>query len=192
MSAKTIGVLALQGDFEAHQKMLDRLGTAHVQVRKAGDLEQIDGLIIPGGESTALIKLMNAFGLIDPIRTFYRQGKSIFGTCAGSILVAKEIAHSPQFQFGFIDISIERNGYGRQIQSFEKDVPVKELGPAPFHAVFIRAPKILNCGKNVKVLAELNGSAVAVTEKNILVSTFHPELTDDTRMHKYFVENITK
>ncbi len=191
MTGGKIGVLALQGDFEAHEKMLDLLGVAHIQVRTPVALEKIQGLIIPGGESTSMIKLMKSFDLIEPIKTFYLQGKSIFGTCAGSILLAEKIANSDQFRFGFIDISVERNGYGRQAQSFEKDIAIKELGPEPLHAVFIRAPRILRTSKNVKVLAELDGCAVAVVEKNILVATFHPELTEDTRLHKYFADYVT-
>jgi 5'-phosphate synthase pdxT subunit len=190
MSVKRIGVLALQGDFEAHEKMLDKIGIRHGQVRKREDLENMDGLIIPGGESTTMITLMKSFDLIEPIKAFHRQGKSIFGTCAGSILLAKDIVHSDQFRFGFLDIAIERNGYGRQVQSFEKNIAIKELGAEPFHAVFIRAPRILRCGHSVKVLAELDGSAVAAIDKNILVSTFHPEVTEDTRLHQYFVNHI--
>jgi 5'-phosphate synthase pdxT subunit len=190
MSVKKIGVLALQGDFEAHERMLAKIGAEHSQIRKREDLEKISGLIIPGGESTAMIKLMKSFDLIEPIKTFYKQGKAIFGTCAGSILLAKEIANSDQFRFGFIDMCIERNGYGRQVQSFEKDISVKELGAEPFHAVFIRAPKILRCADHVKILAELDGSVVAALENNILVSTFHPEVTEDARLHKYFVNHM--
>lgn len=190
--AKQIGVLALQGDFEAHRSALGRIGVINSEVRKSEQLKDVDGLIIPGGESTTLIKLLHAFDMIDPIREFYKAGGAFWGTCAGSILLAKEIENSGQFRFGFIDITVLRNGYGRQIESFEDDIVVNELGNEPVHAVFIRAPKITRCGAGVTVLAEKGGSILIAKEKNILVSTFHPELTDDTRFHRYFVDTCVK
>lgn len=186
--SKRIGVLALQGDFAAHQHMLDKLGVENIAVRKADELENLDGLIIPGGESTTLIKLLQSFEWIDPIKKFYKDGKGLFGTCAGSILLAKEIEKSDQFRFGFIDSTVVRNGYGRQANSFEEDIPIKEFGEEPIHAIFIRAPKITRCGKNVTVLAERDNSILFAREKNVLVSTFHPELTDDVRIHRYFLD----
>ncbi|MBL7995452.1 pyridoxal 5'-phosphate synthase glutaminase subunit PdxT [bacterium] len=186
--SKKIGVLALQGDFEAHQRMLNKLSIENIAVRKAEQLEDLNGLIIPGGESTTLIKLLHAFDLADPIKEFYKMGKGFFGTCAGSILLAKEIENSDQFRFGFIDITVERNGYGRQVDSFEDDIHAKEFGKRPIHAIFIRAPKITACGKSVSVLAEKDNSILIAKEKNVLVSTFHPELTDDTRLHSYFID----
>jgi len=185
-----IGVLALQGDFEAHQKMLDTIGVETVQVRKADELKNVDGLVIPGGESTTLLKLIQAFSMTDAICEFHNQGKAIFGTCAGSILMAREIANSQQFRFGFIDITIERNGYGRQLNSFEHDLTIEEIGPEPLHGVFIRAPKITRCGEGVRILAKFEGAAVVASQKRMLVSTFHPELTEDARLHEYFVEKI--
>lgn len=187
MSLK-IGVLALQGDFAAHRKMLDRLGVESAEIRKREELEDLDGLIIPGGESTTLIKLLNAFDLIEPIIKFHQKRKGIFGTCAGSILVAKEIENSSQFRFGFIDIMVVRNGYGRQADSFEEDIRIKELGEEPIHAVFIRAPRITRCGQGVTVLTEKDSSIFMAREKNVLVTTFHPELTDDARIHRYFMD----
>jgi 5'-phosphate synthase pdxT subunit len=190
--SKRIGVLALQGDFDAHRAMLDRLGIENTDIRKNEQLEDVDGLIIPGGESTTLIKLLHAFDMVEPIKAFYRSGKGIFGTCAGSILVAKDIENSDQFRFGFIDITVVRNGYGRQVDSFEEDFNVNELGKEPVHAVFIRAPRITRCGSGVIILAALGGSPLIAKEKNLLVTTFHPELTDDTRIHKHFVDTCVK
>ncbi len=191
MSVK-IGVLALQGDFDAHRKSLDRLGIESSEIRKKEELEDLDGLIIPGGESTTLIKLLHAFDLVEPIREFHRQGKGIFGTCAGSILVTKEIENSSQFRFGFIDMTVVRNGYGRQLDSFEEDIRIQELSEEPFHAVFIRAPRIVRCGKNATALADKNGSILMARENNVLVTTFHPELTEDTRIHRYFTDTCLK
>jgi len=186
--SKMIGVLALQGDFEAHQRMLDRLFVKNVAVRKPEELENVDALIIPGGESTTLIKLLHAFELVDPIKDFYKKGRGLFGTCAGSILLAKEIENSSQFRFGLINVTVLRNGYGRQINSFEEDIIVKEFGGKPIHAVFIRAPKILRCSKSVTVLAKKDESILMAKENNVMVCTFHPELTEDTRIHQYFVD----
>ena len=190
--AKRIGVLALQGDFDAHRRALNILGVKNTDIRKSEQLEDIDGLIIPGGESTTLIKLLHAFDMVDPIREFYKNGNGIFGTCAGSILLAKEIENSDQFRFGFIDITVVRNGYGRQVDSFEDDLNVNEFGKEPVHAVFIRAPRITRCGAGVTTLAAAGGSSLIAKEKNILVTTFHPELTDDTRIHRYFVDTCVK
>ncbi|NUM79534.1 pyridoxal 5'-phosphate synthase glutaminase subunit PdxT [bacterium] len=186
---KKIGVLALQGDFEAHQKMLAKLSVESVQIRTSGQLDSVDGLIIPGGESTTLIKLMRAFDLIEPIREFHKKGKPIFGTCAGSILAAKNIRNSEQFRFGLIDITVERNGYGRQVNSFECDVATS-LGPELMHAVFIRAPKIIQTGSSVEILAAYEDAPIAARENQVLVATFHPELTDDIRLHQFFIEKM--
>lgn len=186
--SKVIGVLALQGDFYAHQQMLDSLSIRNTAVRKPEELENLNGLIIPGGESTTLIKLLHAFGLVEPIRTFYKAGRGLFGTCAGSILLAREIENSNQFRFGFIDITVVRNGYGRQADSFEELIQVGEFGEKPFNAVFIRAPRITRCANSVTVLAEKEKSILIAKENNVLVCTFHPELTDDTRIHQYFVD----
>jgi 5'-phosphate synthase pdxT subunit len=190
MGRGSIGVLALQGDFDAHQRMLDRLDVPNMQVRTADQMADVDGLIIPGGESTTLIKLIKDFRMEDSLREFHRRGQAIFGTCAGSILAARTIENSDQFRFGFIDITVRRNGYGRQVDSFERDINVPVLGEEPLHAVFIRAPKILRAGREVTVLARLDDSVVAARQGRVLVSTFHPELTEDERMHRYFVEQV--
>jgi len=190
--ATQIGVLALQGDFAAHQEALSQTHADSIQVRKPEELENVDGLIIPGGESSTLIKLMEAYGFIEPIRKFVASGKSIFGTCAGSILVARVVegAH-PQFSFGFIDLTVERNGYGRQVHSFEADVPVKDWSE-PIHAVFIRAPRVVATGENVDVLGRHRDDPVIVRAGRILITTFHPELTGDSRVHDYFVTSVTE
>lgn len=184
-----IGVLALQGDFSMHQEALERIGVNHVQIRKPEDLQAIDGLIIPGGESTTLIKLMNAYGFIEPLKAFYASGKAVFGTCAGSILLARRIEGSSQFSFGFIDVTVIRNGYGRQIQSFEAEISVKPWNE-PVHGVFIRAPRITETGADVDVLARYDRDPVAARSDRVLVTTFHPELTGDTRLHEYFVNHL--
>ncbi len=187
MKKKVIGVLALQGDFEAHQGMLDRISAPNIQVRLAEELEIISGLIIPGGESTTLIRLMHAFNLTDPIRRFVARGGAVYGTCAGAILIAAEVVNSRQFSFGFIDIGVSRNSYGRQVDSFEKLIDVPAISPKPFHAVFIRAPKIVRTCPKVEVLASLDDAVIAARQDNILVTTFHPELTDNPAVHEYFV-----
>lgn len=187
---KKIGVLALQGDFEAHQKMTQSVGADAVQVRKPSELEGLHGLIIPGGESTTLIKLMRAFAMDDAIQAFYDKGGAIFGTCAGSILVAKTIVNSPQFRFGLIDITVERNGYGRQVDSFEKDIKIPVLGEKSVHAVFIRAPRIVAAGPATEILSSVGENILAARSGRVLVCTFHPEITDDARMHRYFVEKV--
>lgn len=189
--ARTIGVLALQGDFEAHQTALSKIQVSGVQVRKPEQLNSIDGLIIPGGESTTLIKLMNAYEFIEPLKHFHASGKAIFGTCAGSILLARQIEGTAQFSFGFIDMTVIRNGYGRQVQSFEADFFVKTW-KEPVHGVFIRAPRIVNTGDDVDVLARYDEDPVAVRTDRILVTTFHPELTGDTRWHEYFTNHLVE
>jgi len=183
-----IGVLGLQGDFDAHRKMVEKIGAECRIVRHPEDLKAIDGLIIPGGESTTITRLLLRSKLATALRRFHRSGKPIFGTCAGMILLAKRIVNHPdQFRFGFIDIAIERNAYGRQIDSFEEDVRIPSLGSQPFHAVFIRAPKISQIGRNVETLAKNGAGHVLVRQGNVLVCSFHPELTDDTRIHEYFL-----
>lgn len=188
-----IGVLGLQGDFHAHQRMLDRLGVKSIAVKGPEDMKKIDGLIIPGGESTTIAKLLFRHKLVGPIRKFHLKGKPIFGTCAGMIILAGKIPNHPgQFRFGFIDISVRRNAYGRQIDSFEEDIPIKSIGEKPFHAVFIRAPKIAKIGKKVESLATHGKEHVLVRQKNVLVCSFHPELTNDARIHGYFLGMVKK
>lgn len=187
-----IGVLALQGDFAEHQVMLESLGVDVVQVRLPGHLEGLNGLIMPGGESTTIGKLATAYGLIEPLRRFGAE-HAIWGTCAGAIFLAKD-ARRPQPLLGLMDIIIERNAFGRQVDSFEVDIQVSFLEPtgkaaAPFHAVFIRAPLIESVGPGVTVLSTLEGGRiVAARQDKLLATSFHPELTRDNRFHRYFVE----
>lgn len=187
-----IGVLALQGDFLEHQKMLSRLGVQVVQVRLPQDLQGLDGLIIPGGESTTIGKLAVEFGLMEPLREF-AQSHAVWGTCAGAIFLSKDIGRS-QPLLGMMDITIKRNAFGRQVDSFETDleVPVLKTVDAsgkPFHAVFIRAPLIEQTDGAAEVLASLpDGTIVAARQNRWLATSFHPELTDDDRFHRYFLE----
>ncbi|WP_418791258.1 pyridoxal 5'-phosphate synthase glutaminase subunit PdxT [Phosphitispora sp. TUW77] len=187
-----VGVLALQGAFIEHEKILKNLGCETIQVRKKEHLKNIDGLIIPGGESTTIAKLMNEFNLTDPIKHLAEQGMPIFGTCAGLIVIAKEIVNSNQPRLGLMNISVRRNAYGRQVDSFETDLQIKGLGQEPFRAVFIRAPYIESVDEGVEVLATVDEKIVFAREKNFMVTAFHPELTDDNRVHKSFVDLCNK
>jgi pyridoxal 5'-phosphate synthase pdxT subunit len=187
-----IGVLALQGDFAEHQVMLETLGAEVVQVRLPEHLNGLSGLIIPGGESTTIGKLATAYGLMEPLKSFGKT-QAIWGTCAGAIFLAKD-AHRPQPLLGLMDIVIERNAFGRQVDSFEVDLNVTGLDPkestdAPFHAVFIRAPLIESVGKGVEVISKLeDGRIVAARQGKLMATSFHPELTQDNRLHCYFME----
>ncbi len=186
-----IGVLALQGDFVEHIAVLRRLGVEAVEVRLAEQLDGLDGLIMPGGESTTFGKLAQDFGLIEPLRQFGRQ-KPLWGTCAGAIFLSKD-AHRPQPLLGLMDITVERNAFGRQVASFEVDLEVPALKAVsdedlPFHAIFIRAPLIDSVGEGVQVLARLeDGRIVAAQQGHWLATSFHPELTGDPRFHQYFL-----
>lgn len=194
MKKINVGVLALQGDFKEHIKMLKDLNVPVIEIRSPKQLEEIDGLIIPGGESTTINKLMNKYGFKERLKDFRRSGKPIFGTCAGLIILASEVSGKGS-GLGFIDMKVKRNAYGRQIDSFEEMVSINfdhKPDRNGFKSVFIRAPKIVYTGKNVKVLSSLNDEILLAREKNILVCAFHPELTDDTRIHKYFIEMINK
>jgi 5'-phosphate synthase pdxT subunit len=184
---KRVGVLALQGDFEAHRKAIERAGACAVEVRTREQLASCDGLIIPGGESTTMLKLLDIEGLTGAVREFGAK-KPIYGTCAGAILLAHEVSNPHQASLDLMDISVERNGYGRQIDSRIAKVPVNEGGE--FEAVFIRAPIIRKVGAGAKVLASYAGDPVWVEEGRHMVTTFHPELTDDSRIHKRFVEKL--
>jgi 5'-phosphate synthase pdxT subunit len=185
-----VGVLALQGAFIEHEKKLRALGAEAFEVRLPADLIGLDGLIIPGGESTTIGKLAVQFGLIEPLREFART-RPTWGTCAGMIFLAQDIGIDRQPILGLMDIQVNRNAFGRQVDSFEVDLPVSELGDAPFHAVFIRAPVVTSAGGGVQVLARLeDGRIVAVQEGHLLATAFHPELTDDTRFHAYFLKTI--
>lgn len=188
-----IGVLALQGDFIEHVKMLRNIGADTVEVRKPEQLSGLDGLIIPGGESTAFGKLATTFGLIGPIRAFCNSGKPVWGTCAGMIFLAKDVGMR-QPLVGVMDVKVKRNAFGRQVDSFEIDLDIKGLEPrGPFHAIFIRAPLMESVGKDVDVLAKLDdGTVVAAQQGQLFATSFHPELTQDSRVHKYFLEQLGK
>jgi len=180
---KTVGVLALQGDFEAHRKAVERAGARAMEVRAKDQLERIDGLIIPGGESTTMLKLLEAEGLTSVVREFGLK-KPIYGTCAGAILLAREVTHPPQPSLNLMDITVERNGYGRQIDSRIAKID------GDFEAVFIRAPIIRKVGESARVLASYGGDPVWVEQGRHMVTTFHPELTEDSRVHRRFLEKL--
>ena len=183
---KTVGILALQGDFDAHRKAVERAGGRPIEVRTAQDLDSCDGLIVPGGESTTMLKLLDIEGLTGPLRQFAAQ-KPVFGTCAGAILLAHSVTKPAQPSLDLIDIDVERNAYGRQIDSRITRV---QTGDTELETVFIRAPKILRVGAGGKVLATYNGDPVWVEQGRHMVTTFHPELTQDTRVHQRFLEKM--
>jgi 5'-phosphate synthase pdxT subunit len=186
-----IGVLAIQGDFAAHMATLHEAGAEVHEVRKAAELRQVDGLVIPGGESTTLLKfILNPdLGYIEAFQEFHQAGKPLFGTCAGLILVAKDVLNPAQFSFGFIDVGVERNAYGRQKESFETVGESYLEGTAkPLKMVFIRAPRITRLGAQVDLLATCHEEPVMARQGNILVATFHPEMTGDLTVHRHFLE----
>lgn len=184
----TIGVLALQGAFIEHVHALQRLGVEAREVRLPTDLDGLDGLIMPGGESTTIGKLMVQYGLDEPIRRRANEGFPIWGTCAGMILLAKDIGGLRQPLIGVMDIVVERNAFGRQLDSFEADLEIPAIGPEPFRAIFIRAPLIHAVAGETEVIARLaDGRIVAARERNLLATSFHPELTADDRLHHFFL-----
>jgi len=186
-----VGVLALQGDFALHARALAKCGVEAVEVRKPAELDAVEGLIIPGGESTTLLKLMDAWDFAPAIAKFHGSGKPIFGTCAGLILLAREVESPRQFSLGLIDLSVERNAYGRQRESFEASgVATLDAGPVQLEMVFIRAPRIRRVGPSVQVLAEYEGEPVMARQGRVLVATFHPELTESTTVHRYFCDLV--
>jgi 5'-phosphate synthase pdxT subunit len=187
-----VGVLALQGAFREHQQCLEKCGVAACQVRKKTELENIDALIIPGGESTTIGKLMRKFELMKPIQDLANHGLPILGTCAGLIMLAKEINNSEQETLGLMDIKAERNAYGRQVDSFETDLDIPVLGTETFRGIFIRAPYIAEAAGNVHVLAYNNDKIVFARQDRFLAAAFHPELTNDLRFHRYFIENVVR
>ena len=182
-----IGILAVQGDFEAHAAMLAGLGVENVEVRTPADLEGCDGLILPGGESTTQLQFLQEEGLYAAIRKFAAEGGAIFGTCAGAILLATEVKNPPQASLGLLDMTVLRNGYGRQIASEVVRGPSK-LKKEPLEMVFIRGPIIERVGPGMEVLAEYAGKPALVQKGRVMAATFHPELTDDTTVHEHFVK----
>lgn len=194
MALKKVGILALQGDFEAHAKAIERAGAEPVLVRTAEELKSVDGLVIPGGESTTMLKLLDYMGLKEPLREFARE-KPVFGTCAGAILLAKEVENPAQESLGAVDLTVERNAYGRQIDSrvatIHPDAEFeKRAGAGDMEAVFIRAPIIRRTGPDVRILAQYEGDPVLVEQGRHLIATFHPELTQDSRVHKLFLNKL--
>jgi 5'-phosphate synthase pdxT subunit len=184
-----IGVLALQGDVREHVEILKRLGAEPVEVRDVADLEGLHGLIVPGGESTAIGKMMAESGLLDGVRSFFYKGGPVWGTCAGMVLAASATTGPRQPLLGLMNALVERNGFGRQVHSFEKELEIEGF-EEPFLGVFIRAPFFEDVGPGVEVLSEINGRIVAAKGENILVTAFHPELTEDLRFHEYFLREV--
>ena len=188
-----IGVLALQGDFSLHAKALARVGVSAAEVRKPGELDAVGGLIIPGGESTTLLHLMNEWDFVPAIEKFHASGRPLFGTCAGCIVLARDVEAPRQFSLGLIDIGVERNAYGRQRESFEAHgVAVLDGEPTAMEMVFIRAPRITRVGTSVESLARHGGETVLARQGSVLVGTFHPELTENTAVHRYFSRMVER
>ena len=185
-----VGVLGLQGDFREHLNILRSLGVDARDVRTIAQLDDVDGLIIPGGESTTMAYLLEKTGMLSVLKERGCQDFPIYGTCAGMILLARDMNDSsyPEYRLGLLDITVKRNAYGRQLDSFEADLQIKEIGA--FHAIFIRAPRVVRVGPKVEVLAEHEESPVLVRQQNLLASSFHPELTRETRIHEYFLKMI--
>lgn len=186
----TIGVLALQGAFREHCRALEKLGARVVEVRRRRDLEGLDALIIPGGESTTIGKLMVSYHLLEPVEKLGRGGLPIFGTCAGLVMLATSVVEGGQPLLGLMDLKARRNAFGRQVKSFETDLELPVLGEKPFHGIFIRAPWIEKAGPQVEILASCEGHAVAARQDKLLVTAFHPELTDDLRLHQLFLDML--
>ncbi|UBV43595.1 pyridoxal 5'-phosphate synthase glutaminase subunit PdxT [Deinococcus taeanensis] len=187
-----IGVLALQGAFREHRRHLESLGAQVAEVRLPADLEGLHGLVLPGGESTTMARLMTEYDLWAPIRALHDRGGQLWGTCAGAILLSREVQGAPpqfgrQDSLGLLDVTVQRNAFGRQIDSFTTELPVTGLD-APLPAVFIRAPAFVRVGVGVEVLSEFEGRAVTVRHNRVLATAFHPELTDDNRLHELFVQ----
>jgi len=186
-----IGIVSLQGSFAEHECALKRAGAEPVPVKCPEHLDLVDGLIIPGGESTTIGKLMVKYNMIEKIKEMAGKGMPVYGTCAGMVLIAKDIGGLNQPVLGLMNITVKRNAFGRQLESFEEELFIPALGHEPFRAVFIRAPVIEKVGEGVKILARLKDKRiVAAEEDNILVSSFHPELTRDPRMHRYFINSV--
>ena len=184
-----IGVLAVQGDFAEHIAILRKIGVDTREVRLPEHLEALDGLIIPGGESTTLSRLMSIYHLREPVTQMAAEGRPVWGTCAGMIMLANEITEQDPVPLSLMDIGVQRNAFGRQVDSFEQELEIGPLSPEPYHCIFIRAPVVIRVGNPVEVLANLDdGRPVAVQQGNLLATSFHPELTSDTRVHQYFVD----
>jgi 5'-phosphate synthase pdxT subunit len=189
---KPVGILAIQGDFEMHARMLDRIGAPWKLVKYASELGEVAGLILPGGESTTMLKFFANEGMGAAIQEFAAASRPVFGTCAGAILLAEEVLNPPQECLGLLDITIERNAYGRQVDSSMRLGECPELADRPIEMVFIRAPIIRRVGEGVRVLGRADGLPVLVEQGNILAATFHPELTEDQTIHRYFLNKLSR
>jgi 5'-phosphate synthase pdxT subunit len=187
---KPVGILAIQGDYAMHAKMLDRIASPWKLVKHASELEEVSGLIMPGGESTTMLKFLDGEGVGEAIKRFAGLGQPVFGTCAGAILLACEVSNPPQESLGLLDITIERNAYGRQVDSSVRKGECPEISGEPVEMVFIRAPIIRRVGHGVRVLGRCDGLPVLVEQGNLLAATFHPELTQDETLHRYFVGKL--
>ena len=185
-----IGVLAYQGDVREHLAALEAAGAAPVEVRTLSDLDSVDGLVIPGGESTVIGKLADRYGLLEPLRERAASGLPVFGTCAGMIFLAREVEGPPQDLLGVLDVRVRRNAFGRQVASFEAEVDVKGVDGGPVAGAFIRAPWVADAGPEVEVLAEVEGKVVAVRQGNLLATAFHPELSGEVRLHRWLVDLV--
>ena len=190
--APRVGVLAYQGDVREHLAALEAAGAAPVEVRRVEELHAVDGLVVPGGESTVIGKLAARYGLLEPLRERAAAGLPVFGTCAGMIFLAKEVEGPPQDLLGVLDVRVRRNAFGRQVASFEAEVDVKGVDGGPVAGAFIRAPWVADAGPEVEVLAELEGKVVAVRQGNLLATAFHPELSGEVRLHRWLVDLIVE
>ncbi|MBV9232976.1 MAG: pyridoxal 5'-phosphate synthase glutaminase subunit PdxT [Candidatus Eremiobacteraeota bacterium] len=192
MAEPKVGVLALQGDVDEHLRALERAGAAPYAVKTPAEFERADALVVPGGESTTVMKLLERFGLDAPIVERVRGGMPLWGTCMGMIVAARDVADLDQPTLDLIDITVRRNAFGRQNQSAEVPLPIPALGASAFPAIFIRAPWIERCGPAVELLAKRDGRGVMVRERNVLATSFHPELTADQRVHRFFLAMVER
>jgi 5'-phosphate synthase pdxT subunit len=188
--APRVGVLAYQGDVREHLAALEAAGAVPVEVRTLEELDTVDGLVVPGGESTVIGKLASRYGLLEPLRERARAGLPVLGTCAGMIFLAREVEGPPQDLLGVLDVRVRRNAFGRQVASFEAEVDVKGIDGGPVAGAFIRAPWVADAGPEVEVLAEVDGKVVAVRQGNLLATAFHPELTGEVRLHRWLVDLV--
>ena len=187
-----IGILGFQGAFVEHERHIRKLGHEPVVVRYPQQLDDLDGIILPGGESTTMGKLLCCTGMLEPLRNKIQEGLPVWGTCAGMILLAKKLENDPVRHLALMDITVKRNAYGTQIDSFDVSVEIPKVSPEPIPLVFIRAPYITEAGANVEVLCKVEGHIVAAREGHLLATSFHPELTDDSSFHRYFAEMCKK
>jgi len=188
--APRVGVLAYQGDVREHLAALEAAGAAAVEVRRVEELDAVDGLVVPGGESTVIGKLAARYGLLEPLRERAAAGLPVLGTCAGMIFLAREVEGPPQDLLGVLDVRVRRNAFGRQVASFEAEVDVKGIDGGPVAGAFIRAPWVADAGPEVEVLAEVEGKVVAVRQGNLLATAFHPELSGEVRLHRWLVDLV--